>query len=419
MTSVPVVAGGVVVGADGRIVLACHQGRSWALPMSDLEPGEAELDCARKEIARESGIDDVELVTELGEYVRSALGPDGRIQSGTSRLVKMFLFVSSHWKVLKPRDADSRDADSPVAIWSPLTIASRLLTHPTDAAFLLNHTDRIRSLAPVVDRTCGAELPRHTAIVLVAGHRSRLAPLATETPGCMSIVGGQPLLLRSLDALAVAGIDSFIIVAGHHADLVIGAVTRHCNHLSVRFALSPESGPTGTAASLRCGLEHLDPCDALVLVEGNVLFDRRLPTRLLAVGQSSTAVERNRAGLAGAFVRRDASGKVTEIRHASWRGADGDGAPHDMDRTVNVHAFCHSDQVQIVLPVLDRLLGRVPTADIGDLLRECIAHGLELSGVDMHGLPWRVVDDEADLVGANKLFGHAARADELASAWQG
>lgn len=399
MTGLPVVAGGVVVGVDGQIVLACQQGRSWSLPKGHLEPGEQELDGARREIAEECGIRDLKLVAVLGEYVRSALGSDGMVQPGNQKLIKMFLFVSSHGDGLQPADPDN-----PLAIWSPLAVAPRLLTHPADAEFLLSSTDKIRELAPITARLTRPDLPRHTAIVLAAGVGSRLAPLTKKIPKCLTRVGGEPLLSRSLDALSAAGIESFVIVVGHLADQVIEEVTRRHPRLSVRFARNPDFH-RGTASSLRCGLEHLDPCDALVLVEGDVVFDHRLPRRLFTGGGSTTAVERYRPGLSGTFMRRDAQDVVTEISHATWRGADADQVIKEMDKTVNVHAFCHSDQVQIVMPVLDCLLERAPNANVEDLLRDCVSEGLELRGVDMDDLPWCEVDDEADLAVANRLFG--------------
>ena len=53
-------AGGVVVNAEGKVLVVNQHGTSWSLPKGHIEDGEDALAAARREIYEESGVSDLE-----------------------------------------------------------------------------------------------------------------------------------------------------------------------------------------------------------------------------------------------------------------------------------------------------------------------------------------------------------------------
>ena len=62
------------------------------------------------------------------------------------------------------------------------------------------------------------------AVVLAAGLGSRLGDITVSVPKPLVSVAGRPLVMHTLDALAVAGIDRPLIVTGYREELVQDAL---------------------------------------------------------------------------------------------------------------------------------------------------------------------------------------------------
>jgi 8-oxo-dGTP pyrophosphatase MutT (NUDIX family) len=123
-------AGGVIVNSHGQVVVVNQRRDSWSLPKGHIDPGEDALTAAKREIAEESGITELEYVRELGSYERYkiARGGDGEDMSELKR-IHMFLF-RSEIEALAPTDPGN-----PEARWVPIEEVTELLTHPKDKQF--------------------------------------------------------------------------------------------------------------------------------------------------------------------------------------------------------------------------------------------------------------------------------------------
>ena len=128
-------AGGIIIGPDRRVVVVEQHGNSWTFPKGGVEKGETLLVAARREIAEETGIKNLELVRELGSYVRRSIGMKGEGENLDWPASKrsFFLFRTDEMS-LAPQSDPHHEITK--ARWVTVEEALALLTHPKDAEFL-------------------------------------------------------------------------------------------------------------------------------------------------------------------------------------------------------------------------------------------------------------------------------------------
>ena len=63
-----------------------------------------------------------------------------------------------------------------------------------------------------------------TAMILAAGRGERMRPLTEATPKPLLVVGGKPLIVWQIEALARAGYRTLVINAAHLASQLTAAV---------------------------------------------------------------------------------------------------------------------------------------------------------------------------------------------------
>lgn len=130
-------AGGVVINKKGQVLVVNQKGTSWSLPKGHIDKGEDALTAAKREIYEESGIDDLELVKELGSYERHKISLDGGDDKSELKTISMFLFKTDQ-EILKPTDPEN-----PEAKWVEKEKVAELLTHRKDKEFFLSVIDKI------------------------------------------------------------------------------------------------------------------------------------------------------------------------------------------------------------------------------------------------------------------------------------
>lgn len=107
------------------------------------------------------------------------------------------------------------------------------------------------------------------AIVLAAGHGSRLKPLANVKP--LAEVRGRPLLLRVLDALAEAEVARAVVVTGHGAAEVEAALGDA--PLPVETVHNPDWDRAPNGRSLLAARGHVGPGSLLLMGDHLVSAD--------------------------------------------------------------------------------------------------------------------------------------------------
>jgi 8-oxo-dGTP pyrophosphatase MutT (NUDIX family) len=136
-------AGGVVLNGRGEVLVVNQRGNSWSLPKGHVDPGEDDLAAARREIAEESGITDLEFIRPLGTYERHRIGKHGGEDTSELKTMRFFLFHTKQSK-LAPTDPMN-----PEARWVIRDEVAALLTHPRDRDFFLSICDALPPLSTV------------------------------------------------------------------------------------------------------------------------------------------------------------------------------------------------------------------------------------------------------------------------------
>ena len=129
------VAGGVVLNQSGQVLVVNQYGSSWSLPKGHVEAGEDLLTAATREIYEESGVKELEYISDLGSYER--MGGKGMKEL---KHITIFLFKTLEIK-LAPRDPHN-----PEARWVPRDEVVDLLTYIEDKEFWLRVKDDLKNL---------------------------------------------------------------------------------------------------------------------------------------------------------------------------------------------------------------------------------------------------------------------------------
>ena len=122
-------AGGIVLNSKGQVLVVSQNGDSWSLPKGHLDPGENELQAAKREILEESGVEDLELVRKIGTYERPRIRLGGGDDQEETKRITLFLFRTAQME-LKPLDPKN-----PEARWVEKERVAQLLTHAKDKEF--------------------------------------------------------------------------------------------------------------------------------------------------------------------------------------------------------------------------------------------------------------------------------------------
>jgi 8-oxo-dGTP pyrophosphatase MutT (NUDIX family) len=97
------VAGGIVLGDAGTIALVRNRKETgWFFPKGHLEEGESHEAAAVREIEEETGLTDLELLDDLGEYERFRIAPDDSDDTSELKVIRMYLFAAQPHAMLAP-----------------------------------------------------------------------------------------------------------------------------------------------------------------------------------------------------------------------------------------------------------------------------------------------------------------------------
>ena len=225
-------------------------------------------------------------------------------------------------------------------------------------------------------------------------------------------MAGVPLLLRTLQTLAGAGVRTVVIVVGYRAEDVITAVAGHEAGMRVVFVRSQRFDSTNNAYSLWLARQWLT--EDLFVLDGDVVFDAPILTMLAATSAAAACgVVRWRAGLHGTVVELSADGVVSAVH---LNGGPPIGVTSAaVFKTINVHLLRKAYLEAEFVPVLGELIASGGEQSFyEEALARTVSRGrYQVTGVDCAGVAWQEVDDGTDLELASFSFGSAPQRQEL------
>ena len=229
-------------------------------------------------------------------------------------------------------------------------------------------------------------------VVLCAGLGTRLRPLTGQVPKPAVPLCQVPLIRYGLGLLAGAGIRRVVVNLHHQPEAMAAAAGAAAAELGLELALSREPVMAGTAGALRQAAPLLSEAEAVVVLNGDVLFDVDLAAALSAhraTGALATmALLPMPAGARYAAVELDEAGRVRRI--AGKFGPGGDGLTP-----------WHFPGLHLVSPELLALIPALPfECDLNrDLYPPLMGRGL-VRGLVTHGA-WRDLGTPASYLAAN------------------
>ena len=229
------------------------------------------------------------------------------------------------------------------------------------------------------------------AVILAAGRGVRLGAQGREMPKGFLRVSGEPLIERSIAALRGAGIERITIVTGH--------LPEHYRELAVRvgdgitLVHNPEYACSGSLASLaRVGA--LD--EPYLLVESDLLFERRAPRLLMESAQADVLLASGTTGSGDEVYVGAEGGYLVDL--TKERGRLRGTCVGELVGLTRVSARLHAR----LLHEAARLLGETPSVEYeAALVAAARHHPLPVLVVD--DLLWTEIDDERHLARAIEL----------------
>lgn len=120
------------------------------------------------------------------------------------------------------------------------------------------------------------------AVILAAGVSKRLRPLTNHTPKCLLDISGSNLLQRTLDNLAANQITDILIVTGYRENMIKEYVRKNISELNIKFVTNPDYQHNNNSYSLWLSRDFIK--DDFILLDSDILFDRRIITKLIQSG---------------------------------------------------------------------------------------------------------------------------------------
>lgn len=118
------------------------------------------------------------------------------------------------------------------------------------------------------------------AIILAAGIGARLGLGSDDRPKALLQFGGKSLLARHIEILTAAGITEIAIGVGFRADLIDAELRAISPSVPVRLVTN-DRFRDGSMVTLWCMRHEMTGPADILLMDADVLYDRRMITRLL------------------------------------------------------------------------------------------------------------------------------------------
>lgn len=149
-------------------------------------------------------------------------------------------------------------------------------------------------------------------VILAAGMAKRLRPLTDECPKCLLKVGSRTLLQRTVDAVAAAGINVFVVVMGYKSNMIVDFLRTNYPSLTFHFIDNPDYAHNNNIFSLWLTRPFTEGNDFLLL-DSDILFDPVIIPTIIGKKGTVLALNSHELGEEEIKVIVDKQGYVKEI----------------------------------------------------------------------------------------------------------
>lgn len=126
-----------MLGDHGTIAMVRRKD-AWLFPKGHVDEGETDEEAARREIAEEIGVTDLEYIDDLGTYERFKIREDGTDDTDYLKEIHMYLFAAPPHTELAPAHEIAE------ARWVSLSKIDSEIGHPKDKAWFVSVFERVR-----------------------------------------------------------------------------------------------------------------------------------------------------------------------------------------------------------------------------------------------------------------------------------
>lgn len=236
-----------------------------------------------------------------------------------------------------------------------------------------------------------------TALLLAAGTGSRLMPLTSNSPKCLTLVNGQSFLERLVINLIKQGFKRLVVITGHQEHCIREFLEAYSGDLTIEFIYSPPYKTTNNIYSLWMARNTIK--EPFMLVEGDLIFDVALLDKM--VYPNRIAIAKILPWMNGTTVTLDSSENKIKHFYKNTNSDIGD----TKYKTVNIYSFSLASWSAIVERLNCHIAAKNVNGYYETVFAEMLEDGeLQFEAVDFDNRYWYEVDTIKDLVEAEKLF---------------
>jgi choline kinase len=243
-----------------------------------------------------------------------------------------------------------------------------------------------------------------TAVLLVAGMGTRLAPLTNDRPKALVDIGGETILHRAVRVLREHGVRRIVLATGYRQDAIEQALAdmaaewgTSADGITSLVAPNLEYATTQNSVSLAL-CEQAVGHEAFFKLDGDVVFDRRVLERLDASeSELAVAVDGKRLLDAEAMKVKTSGSTITAFgKQLTIAESAGE--------SIGIERLSAGAGERVFAALRESIARGVTNRYYEDVYSDLIQDGrLSAESVEVGDLSWTEVDDKTDLAKAQEL----------------
>jgi len=245
------------------------------------------------------------------------------------------------------------------------------------------------------------------AIIVAAGHGSRMMPHTIDRPKCLLEVGGETILQRAIGALRQNGIENIAVVRGYRGELI--------SYPEVTYYENPNFRETNLLRSLFCAEDEMD--DDFIVSYADILYSGDIVTKLMDskedialtidVGWNRRYRGRDQHPVSEAELVKVENGRVVAIGKGVIRPEEAHGEFIGLAKFTglgaeNMKAAYHRAEKKPPDAPFHRSAS-LATAYLNDMIQELVDNGHIVKTVEING-GWMEIDTPQDLGEARRKY---------------